>query len=392
MNECSFIFYPALRLVSRKKSSQSVRHGFPAKSGKSSPLLFDFTMDRGFGRVAQNCIRTAFWHTMGKAREPQGECMPPFAEKIIANIEKVIVGKRGVVKLLAVAALCDGHVLIEDVPGVAKTTLVNALAMSLGCKFTRIQCTPDLLPTDVTGVTIFNQKSQEFEFHPGPIFGQLILADEINRATPRTQSALLEAMAEKQVTVDGVTRPMSKPFMVVATQNPLEHEGTFPLPEAQLDRFLMRIAMGYPSFEHEKAILEQQREKHPLHSLEKISSADELIKMQALIKSVYVHDSLRDYVLKIVHATRTHPDLALGASPRGSLSLFRAAQAFAACEGRDYVLPDDIKTLAPAVLNHRLIVKPESRLKRRTPRNVLDNILQSVPAPVDRSSWRMAKT
>ncbi|GAB4332377.1 MAG: MoxR family ATPase [Candidatus Abyssubacteria bacterium] len=314
-----------------------------------------------------------------------------FTERIIGNIEKVIVGKPGVVKLLTAAALCDGHVLIEDVPGVAKTMLVNSLAISLGCTFSRIQCTPDLLPTDVTGVTIFNQKTAEFEFHPGPIFGQLILADEINRATPRTQSALLEAMAEKQVTVDGVTRPMSRPFMVVATQNPVEHEGTFPLPEAQLDRFLMKMAVGYPSIEQEKVILEQQRERHPIHSLERVSSADELIAMQELIKKVYVHGTIRDYLLKVVHATRSHPDLALGASPRGSLNLFRTAQACAALEGRDFVIPDDIKMLAVPVLSHRLIVKPESRLKRRTPRNVIEQILQAIPAPVDRTSWRATK-
>jgi MoxR-like ATPase len=311
-----------------------------------------------------------------------------FASKITGNMEKVVVGKRGVIRLLTVAALCEGHVLIEDVPGVAKTMLVNSLAVTLGCKFTRIQCTPDLLPTDVTGVTIFNQQSSEFEFHPGPIFSQLILADEINRATPRTQSALLEAMAEKQVTVDGVTRPMSSPFMVVATQNPIEHEGTFPLPEAQLDRFIMKIAVGYPTFEQEKVILEKQRETHPIHSLEKVSSADELLKMQALIKKVQLHDSVRDYILKIVDATRQHPDLALGASPRGSLNLYRASQALAALDGRDYVIPDDVKLLAPAVLSHRLIVMPEARLKRRTPRNLIEEILAKTPAPVDRSDWR----
>jgi len=311
-----------------------------------------------------------------------------FASKITGNMEKVVVGKKGVIRLLTVAALCEGHVLIEDVPGVAKTMLVNSLAITLGCKFTRIQCTPDLLPTDVTGVTIFNQKSSEFEFHPGPIFSQLILADEINRATPRTQSALLEAMAEKQVTVDGVTRPMSSPFMVVATQNPIEHEGTFPLPEAQLDRFIMKIAVGYPTFEQEKMILEKQREAHPIHSLETVSSADELMKMQALIKKVQLHDSVRDYILKIVDATRRHPDLALGASPRGSLSLYRASQALAALDGRDYVIPDDVKLLAPAVLSHRLIVMPEARLKRRTPRNLIEEILAKTPAPVDRPDWR----
>ncbi|MBI5115912.1 MoxR family ATPase [Candidatus Poribacteria bacterium] len=311
-----------------------------------------------------------------------------FAQKIIGNIEKVVVGKRGAVSLLAIATLCDGHALIEDVPGVAKTILVNSLAISLGCKFTRIQCTPDLLPTDVTGVTIFNQKSSEFEFHPGPVFSQFILADELNRATPRTQSALLEAMAEKQVTVDGVTRPLNRPFMVVATQNPIEHEGTFPLPEAQLDRFLMRISVGYPSLEHERTILEQQRRQHPIRSLQKISSADELLAVQEQIKSVHLHASVQDYLLRIVHATRTHPDLALGASPRGSLNLYRAAQAFATLDGRDYVIPDDIKILAPAVLAHRLIVKPESRLKRRTPRNLIEEILQATPAPVNRPDWR----
>ena len=292
------------------------------------------------------------------------------------------------IKLLTVAALCDGHVLIEDVPGVAKTMLVNSLAISLGCKFTRVQCTPDLLPTDITGVTIYNQKSAEFEFHAGPIFSQLILADEINRATPRTQSALLEAMAEKQVTVDGVTRPMSSPFMVAATQNPIEHEGTFPLPEAQLDRFIMKIAVGYPTIKQEIDILERQSEKHPIQSLQPVSSADEFVKMQALIKRAQVHAQIREYILKIVDATRKHPDLALGASPRGSLNLFRTGQAFAALDGRDYVIPDDVKMLAPAVLSHRLIVMPESRLKRRTPRNIMEEILKAVPAPVDRPDWK----
>ena len=314
-----------------------------------------------------------------------------FTEKIIGNIEKVIVGKRGAIRLLMVSALCDGHVLIEDVPGVAKTMLVNSLAITLGCKFTRIQCTPDLLPTDVTGVTIFSQKTSEFEFHPGPIFSQLILADEINRATPRTQSALLEAMAEKQVTVDGVTRPLDRPFMVVATQNPIEHEGTFPLPEAQLDRFIMKMSVGYPTMQQEGVILESQRKEHPIHSLGPVSSAEELMKMQELIKTVNVHESIRDYILKIVDATRKHPDLALGASPRGSLSLFRTAQAFAALDGRDYTIPDDVKMLAPSVLSHRLVVMPESRLKRRTPRNVLVEILRDVPAPVDRPDWRPAR-
>lgn len=311
-----------------------------------------------------------------------------FTKKLIGNIENVIVGKRSAIQLLLAAALCDGHVLIEDVPGVAKTMLVNALAISLGCKFTRIQCTPDLLPTDVTGVTIFNQKRSEFEFHPGPIFSQLILADEINRTTPRTQSALLEAMAEKQVTVDGTTRPMDKPFMVVATQNPIDHEGTFPLPEAQLDRFIMKISVGYPKVEHEKVILEQQREEHPIHSLKKVSSAEELIEMQGKVKKVYVHELIRDYLLKIVGSTRKHSDLALGASPRGSLNLFRMAQAFAMLDSRDYVIPDDVKLVAPAVLSHRLIVMPESRLKRRTARNIMIEILRDTPAPVDRPNWR----
>lgn len=314
-----------------------------------------------------------------------------FAEKIIGNIEKVIVGKRGAIRLLMVSALCDGHVLIEDVPGVAKTMLVNSLAITLGCKFTRIQCTPDLLPTDVTGVTIFSQKTSEFEFHPGPIFSQLILADEINRATPRTQSALLEAMAEKQVTVDGVTRLLDRPFMVVATQNPIEHEGTFPLPEAQLDRFIMKMSVGYPTMQQESVILESQRKEHPIHSLGPVSSAEELMKMQELIKKVHVHESIRDYILKIVDATRKHPDLALGASPRGSLNLFRTAQAFAALDNRDYTIPDDVKMLAPAVLSHRLVVMPESRLKRRTPKNVLVEILRDTPAPVDRPDWRGAR-
>jgi MoxR-like ATPase len=239
-----------------------------------------------------------------------------------------------------------------------------------------------------SGVTIYNQKSAEFEFHPGPIFSQLILADEINRATPRTQSALLEAMAEKQVTVDGVTRPMGNPFMVVATQNPIEHEGTFPLPEAQLDRFIMKISVGYPTVKQELDILERQREKHPIESLEPVSSAEELVRMQTLIKKAQVHAQVREYILKIVDATRKHPDLALGSSPRGSLNLFRSAQAFAALDGRDYVIPDDIKMLAPSLLAHRLVVMPESRLKRRTPRNIMEEILKAVPAPVERPDWK----
>ena len=298
------------------------------------------------------------------------------------NIERVIVGKRAVVELCLVALLCEGHVLLEDVPGVGKTMLARALAGSLGGVFRRIQFTPDLLPNDVTGVSVFNQRTAEFEFRSGPAFANILLADEINRATPRTQSSLLECMGERQISVDGVTRSLPRPFLVLATQNPVEFEGTFPLPEAQLDRFLLRATIGYPDLEDEKTIITNLRRGHPIDRLEAVVSAEEVVAVQAQVTEIHVDDSLRDYLLDIVRATRTHPDVALGASPRGSLGLYRASQALAAIRGRDFVLPDDVKYLAPMALAHRLIVRPESQLRGRTGPGVLQGILEATPVPV----------
>ncbi len=304
------------------------------------------------------------------------------AGKIIANIEKVIIGKRPAVTLTLVAALCEGHVLLEDVPGVAKTMLARAFARSLGCVFKRIQCTPDLLPTDVTGVSVFNPKSTEFEFRPGPIFAQIVLADEINRATPRTQSALLEAMAERRVSVDGQTYVLKPPFLVLATQNPVDHEGTFPLPEAQLDRFLIRLSLGYPSLDEESKMLQRLQKGHPIDDLGTVVTAAEVTTCQDAVRDVLVDDKVRKYVLDLVHATRRHEDVALGGSPRASIALFRTAQALAAVQGRDFVLPDDVKRMVHPVLAHRLILKPESRLRKLTPAAVLNEILMDVPVPV----------
>ena len=309
------------------------------------------------------------------------------AEAIITNVEKVVIGKRSAIKLVLAGLLTEGHILIEDVPGVAKTMLARALAKSLGCSFSRIQCTPDLLPTDVTGVSIFNQKTREFEFRPGPIFSQIVLADEINRATPRTQSALLEAMAEGSVTVDGVSHILKKPFMVVATQNPIEHEGTFPLPEAQLDRFLLKMAVGYPPPDSEYRMLEAQRLKHPIEETQQIIDAEILRKMQDIVKNVFVHEKVRRYLIELVTATRNNIHLAIGGSPRASLSLFRTSQALAVLNGRTFVIPDDIKALAHSVLDHRVILKPESKLRRMTARTVIDDVLKEVKVPVDEYSW-----
>ena len=303
------------------------------------------------------------------------------AKKIITNVEKVIVGKRQQVILAVVSWFSAGHILLEDVPGVAKTMLARALAKSVGCAFKRIQCTPDLLPTDVTGASIFNPKTVEFEFRPGPIFSQLVLADEINRATPRTQSALLEAMAEKRVTVDGVTHVLTPPFLVMATQNPVDHEGTFPLPEAQLDRFLMRFSLGYPSMEEEIRMLEMLRGKHPVDQIEAVVDAEELIACQEAVQEVHVDEKVRQYLMQIVHDTRAHEDLALGASPRASIALFRTAQAMAALRGRDYVLPDDVKRIARPVLTHRLILKPESRLRKATAEQIVEEVIAEIAVP-----------
>jgi MoxR-like ATPase len=300
-----------------------------------------------------------------------------FAWRLIENVEGVIVGKRDVIELLMVALLCDGHVLIEDVPGVGKTMLARSLAVSLGGQFKRLQCTPDLLPNDVTGVSVYNQATGQFEFRPGPVFVNVLLADEINRATPRTQSALLEAMQEQQVTVDGVSRPLPRPFLVLATQNPIEYEGTFPLPEAQLDRFLLRLSLGYPSPADERQVILNLRREHPITHVRPVADGSDLLAVQPQVWDVHVDESLHDYIVRLVGATRSHPDLALGASPRASLALFKTSQALAALRGRDHVLPDDVKYLVPAALAHRLIVRPESELRGRTARTILSEILEA---------------
>ena len=305
-----------------------------------------------------------------------------FAQTVIDNVEKVIVGKREAIELLMVALLSEGHVLIEDVPGVGKTMLARAMATSLGLSFKRLQCTPDLLPNDITGVSVFNQRSGEFEFRPGPAFVHLLLADEINRATPRTQSALLESMGEGQVTADGITYPLPQPFIVLATQNPIEYEGTFPLPEAQLDRFLLKLAVGYPSPADEgQMILNLQRE-HPITAIGQVVDGAQVLDLRRQVWEVHVDDTVRDYVVRLVHATRSSPDLALGASPRGSLALFKTAQALAALQGRDYVIPDDVKRLALPVLVHRLIVRPQSALRGYTAARVLADLVQATPLDI----------
>jgi MoxR-like ATPase len=302
-----------------------------------------------------------------------------FAQAVMDNVERVIVGKRATIELMMVALLCEGHVLIEDVPGVGKTMLARAIAISLGSSFKRLQCTPDLLPNDVTGVSVFNQKTGEFEFRPGPVFVNVLLTDEINRATPRTQSALLECMGEGQVSVDGVTYVLDHPFLVLATQNPIEYAGTFPLPEAQLDRFLLRLSVGYPSVNDEGQILLNLQRQHPIETLEQVVDGSQFPALQRQVWEVHVDDTIRDYVVRLVHATREHPDLALGASPRGSLALFKTAQGLAALRGRDYVLPDDVKPLVRPALAHRLIVRPESALRGRTADQVLNDLLKKVP-------------
>ena len=300
-------------------------------------------------------------------------------DKVLANVERVIVGKHHEVRLALVALLCRGHLLIEDVPGTGKTVLAKAIARSLGCSFRRIQFTPDLLPSDVSGLSIYNQKTQEFEFRPGPIMSQVVLADEINRATPKTQSALLECMEERQATIDGTTYPMPDPFLVIATQNPIEYEGTFALPEAQLDRFMLRIRLGYPLPVEEIVILDEQKRTHPLDDLEEVCSVDELRGMQSAIRDAYVDPSVADYIVRLVGATRSHPDVYLGASPRGSIALYRAGQALASLLGRDYVMPDDIKALAEPALAHRVIIKTSSTIHDVLPAQVVREILDSTP-------------
>jgi MoxR-like ATPase len=303
------------------------------------------------------------------------------ADRLAENVERVIVGKRKEVTLTLIGLLCQGHLLIEDVPGVGKTVLAKTLARSIGCSFSRIQFTPDMLPSDITGVSVFNEKNREFEFRPGPIMAQIVLADEINRATPKTQSALLEAMEERQVTVDGITYQLERPFLVLATQNPIEYEGTFPLPEAQLDRFLMRIRLGYPSSADEVAVLEAQQYQHPVEQVEQVISVDELIGAQEEVRQIYVDKQITRYIVDLATATRSHEDVYLGASPRGSLALFRAAQARAAVSGRDHVLPDDVKQLAEFTLAHRVIVGPAARIKDVTSEAIVADVLRRVAVP-----------
>jgi MoxR-like ATPase len=304
------------------------------------------------------------------------------AKKVLANVEKVIVGKRRQVILSLVSWLCEGHILLEDVPGVAKTILARALAKSVGASFKRIQCTPDLLPTDVTGASVFNPRTTDFEFRAGPIFAQIVLADEINRTTPRTQSSLLEAMAERRVTVDGITHELAPPFLVIATQNPIDHEGTFPLPEAQLDRFLMRFTLGYPSLDEELKMLDMLQRRHPIDDVQPVVTAEELVAAQRAVREVHVDDKVRRYLTQIVHQTRSCEDLSLGGSPRASIALFRCAQALAAVSGRNYVLPDDVKKIAPPVLTHRVIVRPESRLRKMTAAAIVEDLIEDVPVPM----------
>ena len=305
-----------------------------------------------------------------------------FAQAVTGNVEKVIVGKRAAIEMVIMALLCEGHVLIEDTPGTGKTMLARAVAISTGLEFKRLQCTPDLLPNDVTGVSIFNQKTHEFEFRAGPVFSNILLVDEINRATPRTQSALLEAMGEGQVTVDGVTYPLAQPFLLLATQNPIEFEGTFPLPEVQMDRFMFRISLGYPDQLNEDAMLQMQQLAHPIDSLQQAVNGFSLPDLQHKVRQVHVAESIRSYILNLVNSTRVHPSLSLGASPRGSLALFHTAQAYAALQGRDYVIPDDVKYVAVACLAHRMLLNPENALAGETPEELIRALLKKIEVPL----------
>jgi MoxR-like ATPase len=303
------------------------------------------------------------------------------AQEIVENVSKVIVGKKPIVEHALSAVVAQGHILIEDVPGVGKTMLAKSISASIGCSFKRIQFTPDLLPSDIVGISIYNQRTGEFQFRPGPVMAQIVLVDEINRATPKTQSALLEAMEELQVSVDGDSRTLDRPFVVIATQNPIEYEGTFPLPEAQLDRFLMRISLGYPSFAEEMSVIEQQEQVHPIDELRSVATPEDIINLQGACKSIYVDNAVREYIVSLIDATRNHENVSLGASPRASLGMFRATRGLAILRDRDYVIPDDVKELAYAVLAHRLILSPSARMKGLHTRQVISNLLESVPVP-----------
>jgi MoxR-like ATPase len=311
------------------------------------------------------------------------ESIIDITSKISGNIEKVIVGKKTVIELILVSVLCEGHVLIEDVPGIGKTMLARSVARSLKCVFHRLQCTPDLLPSDITGTYVFNQKMGTFEFRPGPVFAQVLLADEINRATPRTQSALLEAMEERQVTLEGETKPLPRPFLVLATQNPIELEGTFPLPEAQLDRFLMRLRIGYTTEAEDETILDRFIQRNPIEELDPVIKAEDVIQLQKICRQVLITPDIRRYVIKLVHATRNQPNIELGASPRAMIGLSRTAQALAAIRGRAFVIPDDVKYLAPYVLAHRIIPEASVSLKGRSGEDIVREVLESIPAPVE---------
>ena len=313
---------------------------------------------------------------MGNGQSPAAQ-----AQAIAANVAQVIIGKERAIAQALAALLAEGHILLEDVPGVGKTMLARGLARSTGCTFKRIQFTPDLLPSDITGVSIYNQRSGEFHFRPGPVMSQVVLADEINRATPKTQSALLEAMEEQQVSADGETHRLAPPFMVLATQNPVEYEGTFPLPEAQLDRFLLRLSLGYPDRRQELAVIEGQERRHPIEDLPPVSSAAGLIELQAAAREIYVDPAVREYIVALAAATRDHEDIALGASPRASLGLFRLARAYALVQGRDFAAPDDVQELAAGVLGHRIILSPAARLRRQTPAALVEELLNRLPVP-----------